>query len=456
MDASRGWVSIPRASRLVGTAATALAVAALAASSASAVPRFAAVGGDDTTSDCTNTLGNPPCTLQRAVEVVAQNGDEVIVEQGTYAEGADQVHVNDDIELHGAAGQPPPVITTSAAGSGVFVQAAGATVRRLQIVYTGNFVGIHLANNTIGEQLVIDATDSACDLRSATLRDSVCWTHGATNESAVNASDLAGGTIDATVRNVTAFGTGTGVAGLNATALNSANVTIDAQNVIAQGTLADVRAFTDASTTPAASVILASSNYDSPLTVGAGSVTPPGTGTNQTAAPLLADAPSGDFHQLPGSPTIDAGASSATSLGTLDPDGDPREADGDGACPIAPDIGADERLSESPPPECPPPMPEPEAGDTTAPDTTITGGPKAKTKKKTATITFSGTDARAVASFQCKLDSGSFESCASPKTYSRLKKGRHTVEVRSVDAAGNVDPTPATRSWKVKKKRRKK
>jgi len=107
-------------------------------------------------------------------------------------------------------------------------------------------------------------------------------------------------------------------------------------------------------------------------------------------------------------------------------------------------------------PDPPAPTPETPVADTASPDTTITEGPSGKTKKKTATFAFSGTDARTVASFQCKLDSGSFESCTSPKTYSGLKKGSHTVAVRAVDAAGNVDPTPATRTWKVKRKRKKK
>jgi hypothetical protein len=120
-------------------------------------------------------------------------------------------------------------------------------------------------------------------------------------------------------------------------------------------------------------------------------------------------------------------------------------------------------VDTSPGPGPPPPGPDPGTGsgggdiaDTAPPDTTITAGPKAKTKKKTATITFTGTDARDVASFECKLDAGSFEPCTSPKAYSGLKKGKHTVAVRAVDAAGNVDPTPATRSWKVKKRKRKK
>jgi hypothetical protein len=102
-----------------------------------------------------------------------------------------------------------------------------------------------------------------------------------------------------------------------------------------------------------------------------------------------------------------------------------------------------------------PPPPE-SATDTAPPDTAIASGPEGKTKKKSANFSFSGTDARAVVSFECKLDSGSFETCASPKSYSGLKKGSHTFSVRAVDAAGNVDPAPASRSWTVKKNKKKK
>ena len=104
----------------------------------------------------------------------------------------------------------------------------------------------------------------------------------------------------------------------------------------------------------------------------------------------------------------------------------------------------------------PPVLPGPPAdgSDSQAPDTTITGGPKAKSKKKTATFTFTGTDARAVASFECKLDGGSFQPCTSPKSV-KVKKGTHTFQVRAIDAAGNVDPSAATQSWKVKKKKKK-
>jgi WD40-like Beta Propeller Repeat len=107
-----------------------------------------------------------------------------------------------------------------------------------------------------------------------------------------------------------------------------------------------------------------------------------------------------------------------------------------------------------PPPTQPPAPPDGGGADTSPPDTTITKGPKAKTKKKSATFEFGGTDARALAGFECKLDEGAFAACTSPQTV-KVKKGKHSFQVRSTDAAGNADPTPATQSWTVKKKKKK-
>jgi len=92
--------------------------------------------------------------------------------------------------------------------------------------------------------------------------------------------------------------------------------------------------------------------------------------------------------------------------------------------------------------------------DEVAPDTRITEQPPDKTKKKTATFVFSGTDTRAVASFQCSLDGAAFSPCTSPHTV-KVRKGRHTFSVRATDAAGNVDASPVTDGWKVKRKKRK-
>jgi hypothetical protein len=97
----------------------------------------------------------------------------------------------------------------------------------------------------------------------------------------------------------------------------------------------------------------------------------------------------------------------------------------------------------------------PPPGDLAAPNTTITKAPKNKTRKKRATFTFSGTDVRVLAGFQCSLDGAAFASCTSPHKV-KVKKGKHTFAVRAVDQAGNVDATPATDRWKVKKKRKRK
>ena len=87
--------------------------------------------------------------------------------------------------------------------------------------------------------------------------------------------------------------------------------------------------------------------------------------------------------------------------------------------------------------------------DTTAPDTTITGNPPAVTGPN-ASFTFTGSDAGSgVASFECKLDGGSFAACTSPQSYSGLSAGGHTFQVRAIDAVGNVDATPASHTWTV-------
>jgi CSLREA domain-containing protein len=85
-----------------------------------------------------------------------------------------------------------------------------------------------------------------------------------------------------------------------------------------------------------------------------------------------------------------------------------------------------------------------QAGDTGSPETSITGGPDGATNDSTPTFTFSSSETGST--FQCRVDSGSFASCSSPHTTATLAQGAHTWEVRAIDAAGNVDQTPALRS----------
>ncbi len=84
--------------------------------------------------------------------------------------------------------------------------------------------------------------------------------------------------------------------------------------------------------------------------------------------------------------------------------------------------------------------------DTVAPSApTIDSGPSGFVSSTSASLSFTG---EASATFECRIDSGSWGSCSSPKSYSGLSQGSHTFEVRQTDQAGNVS-TEASRTWTV-------
>jgi len=85
--------------------------------------------------------------------------------------------------------------------------------------------------------------------------------------------------------------------------------------------------------------------------------------------------------------------------------------------------------------------------DLTPPDTTITSGPSGTTEDSTPTFGFTATEAGST--FQCRIDGGAWESCTTPYTTADLADGAHTFDVRAIDAAGNIDATPASRSFTV-------
>ncbi|WP_445149191.1 Ig-like domain-containing protein [Baekduia sp. Peel2402] len=87
------------------------------------------------------------------------------------------------------------------------------------------------------------------------------------------------------------------------------------------------------------------------------------------------------------------------------------------------------------------------APDTTAPNTTISSGPSGTIATSSASFGF--TSSESGSTFRCKLDSGSYASCTSPKTYNNLTDGSHTFSVRATDAAGNQDASAATRTFTV-------
>ena len=88
--------------------------------------------------------------------------------------------------------------------------------------------------------------------------------------------------------------------------------------------------------------------------------------------------------------------------------------------------------------------------DTVAPNTTIDSGPTAGATITTSSAAFGfHGSAPDTAKVQCKLDGGAFADCTSPKTFSGLSDGSHTVAFRAQDAVGNQDATPATRTFIV-------
>ena len=85
--------------------------------------------------------------------------------------------------------------------------------------------------------------------------------------------------------------------------------------------------------------------------------------------------------------------------------------------------------------------------DTVAPETSISSGPTGTISQTTASFSFTSTESGST--FKCKLDAGTWETCTSPKAFSSLSEGEHTFNVQAVDAAGNADTTPATRTFTV-------
>ena len=103
--------------------------------------------------------------------------------------------------------------------------------------------------------------------------------------------------------------------------------------------------------------------------------------------------------------------------------------------------------------------------DTVPPDTiidsatdgnnsTLTDG--SSTEFTSITFTFSGTDTNieegeevGINHFECSLDGSSFSTCTSPIQYDNISNGRHIVEIRTEDNAGNLDPSPSSFTWIV-------
>jgi hypothetical protein len=314
------------------------------AQQASAAVRYAAPGGVGP-SGLNGCLEGNPCGLELAIEDPAvADGDEVRLLPGPYDIGGNTVVADDAITIHPRDANTRPTISGSAPS---MIQITdNATLRDVALIDTTNVGGGQTLsvdpNGALAERVTVKATNTgpgpqfACAVLSGTLRDSTCLMI----HSGGSPFDIAVGSASATTPttgtprfiNVTAAGSGT-VRGLLASSnSNDVNISVTAHNMITPNVVAEAGGFPGAT----ASITLTNSNYQSSTATGTGaSVTAVDAPTNQSALPLFADPLNGDFHQLPGSPTIDAGAPTGL-LGTLDLD---FEARSQGS---APDIGADE------------------------------------------------------------------------------------------------------------------
>ena len=75
----------------------------------------------------------------------------------------------------------------------------------------------------------------------------------------------------------------------------------------------------------------------------------------------------------------------------------------------------------------------------------VSSGPSGSVSSTSASFAFTG---EAGGSFECRIDSGAWGVCSSPKSYSGLSQGVRVFEVRQADQAGNVSEA-GSRSWVV-------
>jgi hypothetical protein len=407
-----------------GTAlAMVAAVAAVAPAAAAADQRHAAPGATGP-EPCVQA---DPCGFQTAVQGAA-DGDEVIVAPGVH-DVAGPVTLNSGATVHGVEGQEPPRIV-SAAGTALEIDDPDAKVRWLEIRHSGGADGL-LAEDGEARLLTVQSSGPgfACHVQGATLRDSVCWSTGA-GASAVGAEVAAEIEDRSELLNVTAVASGAGSRGLRVAGSAAGFADVMALNTIVKGAGVDTEVETDA--TSIAVALLDYSNFATQSLIGPRShATAPGLSYNEVIPPAFRGAATGDFRQDPASVTVDRGTLD-TFFGDTDIEGEARVQG------FNIDVGADEIAIGPLPP------------DTDPPETRILKKPGRRSKGRRAKFKFGTTEPyRAV--FMCSRDGKAFRQCKSPERF-RVKRGKHSFAVYSIDESGNADPTPDQYSWKVRRK----
>jgi hypothetical protein len=428
-------------------------LAALPAAATAATTYFASPNGSGPTCSA-----GAPCTIVEAL-TKSTSGDTVVVagNEGSYGTAGSpitpELQVHNGVVVEGAAGQPMPQIYSHGASAGIRL-GEGGTGQELSNVaiheeMTGEAV---VGSGTISRVFALATSGGGCriDGPGTTIVNSVCA--GKFGIFDILPSGFGTGVWPLTLRNDTIYGSGE--AGLVAIS-EAPKFQITAVNTIFRAPLgSDIET---GDTGGEVTVSLSHSNYATVTNTLGGTVTPAGSGTNQIVAPLFANAAGNDFTELSDSSTIDAGANEAAN-GTTDVLGNTRALPGRISCDATPpaitDIGAYEFVPA--PVTCPPPPPSGDkkvkiikAGQGKSKPTI--SALRAKIRKRRATFRFQGSGG--TIGFECRLDKKPFHSCRSPKTYRRLKPGKHEFSVRAVDTKGKHSK-PAKRTFRIRASRR--
>jgi hypothetical protein len=328
-----------------------LVAAASIAPAASAAQRYASPTGSGIA--CTSAS---PCSITQAVGN-AITGDEVIINPGGYpltqtlSEGGYMGGLA-KITIHGVAGQPRPRLQFSGPGQRGVDLEGGSTLRYVEIDQASPDRALFAGGGADVDQVVATAHGDTgivtAQIRNATIRNSVVVASGA-NARALATESGSGPPITAAYRNVTAVASGSGAVTIDAYAATQASVTAHLVNVIAYGSSGalPIQSHTDSSNGATATMTVTHSVYASWDVSGAAAKIVD-DGGNRWEEPAFVNAAAGDYHQAPGSYTIDAGLDDLAN-GPFDVDGDPRTIG-------RTDIGADEFVP-APPATSRPPAP---------------------------------------------------------------------------------------------------
>jgi hypothetical protein len=293
--------------------------------------RWAGPGGSGTA--CTEAA---PCSVTTAIQMAPDEPTEIILKPGDYPVTATIDGTQKPLDVHGQEGAPRPRLLGAINSNAVLrMSDPGA---RLSHVYIENlpasptlphqalFFGYGSGEGVVDRVVLRGAGPgtSVCQCYPERITNSVLRSDGPDAGAAIGLQSN-GGTASVELRNVTLYSDSAAAGAIRLRQQGTmGSIVYDAFNVIAHAPSGPDIVVSASMAGGSATVNITRSNFaDSDVVAGPGSEALNATPPNQSGLPLLADAPNGDYHQLPGSLTIDFGLLDAAN-GALDLDGNLR------------------------------------------------------------------------------------------------------------------------------------